>query len=459
MMTIREFCEQYGKTKVNVYAKLRRNKETLNGHISKTPYTKTIILDEYAINYLLTDQRTSNTAAKNVNTEINSTPDLTDKSINNDNQIYKTWNKEKSTKIMTMCFNEVKSKKDALRYIPDGFKTYDLCKCAVEYNGMSLEYVPQTYITYELCRIAVSSCYTALAFVPPKYMTEEMITGAFDNFISDEIGIYEYTDYKRQLLGYVPEQFRNEKLCLKAIIAQPSNVKYIPYECFTNDIIKQALLSNVGIKHIPAKFFYNEEVIAAAVKRPVGRERIPLEYWTKPKIIDTIKKYGFDGIPRKLFDYDFYIMLIQNHYIRPEQILNSDYYLDGLTTDEINSIKKISFDRKERYDKYYDLIEQDPNNIKLFSFEDEEYDVYALIAVSRCGIALKNVPLNKITYDLCEAAVINDVDALLYVPDCFKDKIIEILTQRNDILKYIFKGGYFSDMFINSQEEKSNEVC
>lgn len=444
MMTIQEFCEQYNKTEATVSAKIHRNKDILNEHILKTPYTKTIMLDEYAIEFLLTDQRTANA----VDNSITFASNKTDKPVKDDTQIYRSWSAEKSAKVMTMCLKEARSHKNALKYVPDGFKTYDLCKCAVKFNGMALEFVPQMYITDELCRIAVSNCYTALAFVPSKYMTEEMIINAFDNFSVDETGNCEYLDYKRKLLGYVPEKMRSEELCLKAITAQASNVKYIPRECFTDAIIKQALTTNIGIKYIPTKFFYVEKIISLALRSSEGRKRIPIEYWTKLKIIETIKNFGFDGIPREMFDYNFYVMLINEHYIRPEQILNYRYYSDGLSEDEINSIQKISFERKEQDDKYYDLIQQDPYNIKSFPIEDEEYNLYASIAVSSCGKVLKYIPLDKRTFGLCEKAVINDVSALLYVPNVFKEKIIELLSQRDDLLKYIFEDDFLGEIFI-----------
>lgn len=444
MMTIREFCEQYNKTEATVSAKIHRNKDILNEHILKTPYTKTIMLDEYAIEFLLTDQRTANA----VDTSITSASNKTDKPVKDDTQIYRSWSAEKSAKVMTMCLKEVRSHKNALKYVPDGFKTYDLCKCAVKFNGMALEYVPERYISDELCRIAVEKCYTAFAFVPQKYMSEKVITSVFDDFSKDDPENKQYIEYKRHLLEYVPKKQRSKEICLKAITAMASNIKYIPLECFTDEIVKEALKTNVGIANLPEKYFYNDDVINIALKSETGRRRIPIEYWTKLKIIETIKNFGFDGIPREMFDYNFYVMLINEHYIRPEQILNSGYYSDGLSKDEINSIQKISIERKELYDKYYDLIQKDPYNIKSFPIEDEEYNLYASIAISRCGKVLKSIPLEKRTFSLCEKAVINDVSALLYVPNVFKEKIIELLSQRDDLLKYIFEDDFLGEIFI-----------
>ena len=49
---------------------------------------------------------------------------------------------------------------------------------------------------------------------------------------------------------------------------------------------------------------------------------------------------------------------------------------------------------------------------------------------------------------MCQAAVEDDPDAILYVPDELKQQIIETVRKRNDWIKYIFNGGYLSDLFI-----------
>lgn len=443
-MTIKEFCNQYGKTEANVYAKLRRSKNELGEHISKTPYSKTLVLDEYAVNYLLTDKRSGNAA------EIVSKFEQIEEPIKlkEETQLYKFWSDDKSKKVMDMCFEEVKTKRTALKYVPDGFKTYDLCKFAVENHGMALEYVPERYISDELCRIAVEKCYTAFAFVPQKYMSEKIITSVFDDFSKDDPENKQYIEYKRHLLEYVPEKQRSKEICLKAITARASNIKYIPLECFTDEIVKEALKTNVGIANLPEKYFYNEDVINIALKSETGRRRIPIEYWTKPNVIAAIKNYGFEGIPREAFDFEFYLMLINERYITPKQILDRRDYSDGLTEKEISSIREIHFQRQEKYDELYELIMQDPHNIRLMSFDDEQYDLYVLTAVSLCGDALKYVPSGKRSYDLCKCAVTQDMNALLYVPDEYKDQMVEMLAKKDDLLKYIFDGSYFSEIFI-----------
>ena len=49
----------------------------------------------------------------------------------------------------------VKQSGRALEYVPEGFKTVELCLAAVEQTGGSLEHVPEVHKTAELCLTAV----------------------------------------------------------------------------------------------------------------------------------------------------------------------------------------------------------------------------------------------------------------------------------------------------------------
>ena len=80
--------------------------------------------------------------------------------------------------------------------------------------------------------------------------------------------------------------------------------------------------------------------------------------------------------------------------------------------------------------------------------DNEKYSVYALTAVCKCGKALRYVPMEMRTEYMCQAAVEDNPDAILYVPDEYRQQIIENIRKRNDWIKYIFDDGYLSDLFI-----------
>ena len=63
-MTIKEFCQKYDRLEANVRGKIQRNRSLLKEHITKTPYSKTVSLDEFAVSFLLEDRRNRNSVKK-----------------------------------------------------------------------------------------------------------------------------------------------------------------------------------------------------------------------------------------------------------------------------------------------------------------------------------------------------------------------------------------------------------
>lgn len=434
-MTIKEFCLKYEKTEANVRAKINRNKDKLEGHITKTPYSKTYVLDEFAIDFLLNDKRTrlcSQDSGK-LKAENNNANELNDLNVD----MYQHWSEQKKEKVMTVCMNEVRRYYKVLSYIPDSFKTYELCKYAVENQGLALEFVPTRFLTEELCNIAVNSNGVALAFVPEGFITKEMAIAALTNYkdackkINGSMNISQH-ELEHNLLKFVPEKFRDKPICLLALSNDSCNAKYIP-----------------------RKYFSDEDIINEALKDSISRKYIPNGYWNVDNIIETIKnfKHGMQGIPRELFSYEFYIRLIDEKLIKPEDIYVDDYYSGILTPQERESIRNIDFEKREFHDKLYNLIIKDGNNIRLMSVDDECYETYSLIAVAGKGSALKYVPMEKRDYNKCEAAVVNDSNAIVYVPEEYKKKLANDIKRRNDWLKFVFDDSYFADFLLNEYSE------
>ena len=61
-MTIKEFCTEYDKSEANVRAKIAHNKDKLKDHVAKSPYTRTITLDDFAVSFLLEDRRSKSSS-------------------------------------------------------------------------------------------------------------------------------------------------------------------------------------------------------------------------------------------------------------------------------------------------------------------------------------------------------------------------------------------------------------
>lgn len=430
-MTIKEFCEKYNKDEKNVRAKVFRYKGELKDHISKMPNTKALNLDDYAVEFLLEDRR------GRYNQDIPEQPTEEENVPLRPNNVdmFPHWSAEKKQKVMDICFREVKKFWYSLQYIPDEFKTYELCKCAVENQGLALEYVPKWFVTQEICDIAVKENSIALAYVPGKFITGEMVKIAFDNCtdmrkrVKGSMTMSEM-DAANHLLKYVPGRFVDKDICLKALAYCANNAQFIP-----------------------SKYMEDEAMISEANKDIVSRKYIPRWYWTKEHVIETIKKYtddkrfdGLVGIPREAFNYDFYLELIDAKVIEPEDVWKDEYYSGILTSEERNSIRQLDIDKYERYEALEELIQKDSNNIRLISLDDEHYYSYAMYAVCKCGETLKYIPIERRDFDLCRAAITDDPNAMRYVPEEFKEQIVKKITGRTDWLRYLFDDGYFSDI-------------
>ena len=62
----------------------------------------------------------------------------------------------------------------SLKYVPDMFKTQDMCNDAVSKDPEMLEYVPDQFKTQEMCNEAVSKKPYLLEYVLDKFKTQNM---------------------------------------------------------------------------------------------------------------------------------------------------------------------------------------------------------------------------------------------------------------------------------------------
>lgn len=94
-MTVKEFCEKYDKKEANVRAKISRSKETLSGHITKTPCSKAFLLDEFAVDFLLSDRRETNDVYEKSKEETCEQKVSASEPVVNKSDMYMHWSSEK----------------------------------------------------------------------------------------------------------------------------------------------------------------------------------------------------------------------------------------------------------------------------------------------------------------------------------------------------------------------------
>ena len=64
---------------------------------------------------------------------------------------------------------QLKKLPSVIRYVPDQYKTKEMCNRAIIENGGTLKSVPNRYETHEMCNKAVNNYIHALEIVPDLY--------------------------------------------------------------------------------------------------------------------------------------------------------------------------------------------------------------------------------------------------------------------------------------------------
>jgi hypothetical protein len=112
---------------------------------------------------------------------------------------------------------------DSLESIPENERTLKRCFLAIHDWGAALEWVPEKYKTYELCLDAVrhnspeSNGCSALAFVPDELKTHELCLEAIRHDYTEHDVEFDYA----AATNFVPQKLRTPELCFEAFINQP----------------------------------------------------------------------------------------------------------------------------------------------------------------------------------------------------------------------------------------------
>ena len=124
-----------------------------------------------------------------------------------------------------------------LFFVPDEYRTKELCALAVGREGQTLRYVPTEMRDGEIYKLALNN-FPGLEFIPNELITEEMCLnmvktncGALDDvpekFITAELCLIAVRGDGRAL-EYVPEKFKTAELCTEAVKNKRSAFKFVP---------------------------------------------------------------------------------------------------------------------------------------------------------------------------------------------------------------------------------------
>ena len=110
----------------------------------------------------------------------------------------------------------VKERGLSLAFVPDEYRTYELCLEAIKVNpNMNIDCVPDKHKTYELCFEVVKNSFLnrILSIIPDKHRTYELCLKVVKNKVTNMITV----------LNHIPEEHKTYELCLEVVSRIPNN--------------------------------------------------------------------------------------------------------------------------------------------------------------------------------------------------------------------------------------------
>ncbi|MDR2583667.1 MAG: DUF4116 domain-containing protein [Fibromonadaceae bacterium] len=180
-----------------------------------------------------------------------------------------------------------------IQFIPEAFRTEEICCNAIKNCGIMLEYVPEKFKTKELCTEATEQYGCALEFVPKEFKTEEFCRKAVEQ--------------DGCALEFVPEEFKTEELCVKAVKQNGWALKYVPEKFKTQELCAEATEHyGCALEFVPKEFKTKELCLEAVKNSPFAIKDVPKRLKTVELYIEVVKSkrkwWGEDFVTIRLKD-------------------------------------------------------------------------------------------------------------------------------------------------------------
>lgn len=145
----------------------------------------------------------------------------------------------------------------SIQGIPEEYLTYDICKNKVNRYSGNLQYVPDKFKTKELCEIAILKGWfvdsqDAIQYVPEEFITSEMLEMSLD------------CDYDPLL--NIPDKFQTEELCKKALLDANVDIITVPYKYITKGRCEKYIIDCPDMIHTMPYKYLTKELYNLALK-------------------------------------------------------------------------------------------------------------------------------------------------------------------------------------------------
>lgn len=216
-------------------------------------------------------------------------------------------------------YDAVKSKGEALQYVPRNKISYNMCKKAVVSSEKALQHVPDEFKTEEICHLslmkALSNYYNGdipnvVKFLPDEFKTEElcnlllMKNGNVLQYVPEKLKTPEICltaiENKENAFNYTPQKLQNNKSFIVAAFQKnPGIIKHLPRNKITFEMCKKAVWENYrNIEYVPKNILNEELCVMAAIHHGIdGFIKVPEELRTTSVCRALANHYSMNGYP------------------------------------------------------------------------------------------------------------------------------------------------------------------
>ncbi len=235
-----------------------------------------IVTDESELLYFLYDENRVNNFIEKVNTQ-----DL--------------WNKVFKTTV------------ESFSYIPDEFKTKQMCAEAIQYDSFYMDFVPEKFIDVDLIKLIsndIRKNYSVLNSIPKKFYTPEICKYLLKlnsktiqffppDVVDDEDYIYAITD-NIDNIKWIPDKFKTDEICQAAYKKSKNYIIYLRNDFVTREIYNEGLTHYINKRNVQAIYqllnnFSTELADPDVVVRSISDGKYQLSYKKIPKELMTEK--------------------------------------------------------------------------------------------------------------------------------------------------------------------------
>ena len=285
---------------------------------------------------------------------------------------------------------------NVLRYIPEKYRSRDMCFEAVKKNGWALEFVPGEYRNEALCLEAVKNDGAALMFVHEKYRNENLC--------------FEAVGQNGLALQHVPEKYHHI-LSIKAVKQHGTALRFVKIKNRNKELYFEAIKQNGWALEDVPNYYVNETwCLEAVIKDGDALLLVPEQYRSEDLCLEAVKGSGYALI-----------------YV-PDKHRKKALCFEAVK--QTGMALRFVPEKHRDFDLCHTAIKQNGKALEYITPRNRSKSL-CYEAVKQNGWALRFVPEHYRSEDLCLIAVKQYNHALEHVPEKYRSNAVfqEIINQ------------------------------